>query len=82
MIVWCREEVAMDMLFHQTGLLVAAAQAESSRVRPEEEGMGHLVLLPTLRDRLMLRAGQLMIAAGEKLTAIGMKDIQLTQDLA
>jgi hypothetical protein len=52
------------------------------RKQPEEERMEHLLVLPTLGDRLMLQAGALMIAAGEKLRAIGMKDTRLSQDLA
>ncbi len=72
----------MDTLFHQTGLMAEAIRAGNDRALLSEECMGKLVLLPGLRDRLMLQAGHLMITMGEKLTAIGTKDIQLTQDPA
>ena len=72
----------MNSPFHQTGLLVAAIQAENSKKQPDEESMGHSVVHPALRDRLMLQAGQIMITMGEKLTEIGTKDNLPSQDLA
>ena len=43
---------------------------------------GHVVVLPTLRDRLTLRAGQLLITMGQKLTDSSTKGNQMSKDLA
>jgi hypothetical protein len=72
----------MDTLFHQTGLLVAAIQAENHQGQPSEERMGRLVIHRPLRDRLRLQAGQLLITMGGKLTAHGTKNIQPSQEPA
>jgi hypothetical protein len=74
----------MNAHFTHTSLLVAAIQAEQASLNsPSEECMGRLARRPSLlRDRLTLEAGQLMIAAGEKLTAISLRNIELSQDPA
>ena len=43
---------------------------------------GSVVVLPNLRDRLTLRAGQLLITMGQKLTDSSTKNIQISKDLA
>jgi hypothetical protein len=51
---------------------------------PEEYAQKHgsVVVLPTLRDRLTLRAGQLLITMGQKLTDSSTENIQISKDLA
>ena len=72
----------MDTLFHQTGLMVAACQAENHLEQQTEERMGRLVVHRPLRDRLRLQAGQLMITMGEKLAEHGTENIQPSQEPA
>jgi hypothetical protein len=70
----------MDTLFHQTGLMVAAIEAENRRAGPAEEHMERSAEVPALGDQLMLQAGQIMITMGERLMEIGMKNNQPSQD--
>jgi hypothetical protein len=42
---------------------------------------GSVIVLPTLRDRLTLRVGQLLITIGQKLTASSTKNMRLSKDL-
>ena len=65
------------------------AQVEMNYHEPAYENLeeyvqkhGSVVVLPTLRDRLALRAGQLLITMGQKLTDSGTKNIQMSKDLA
>lgn len=43
---------------------------------------GHVSRLPSLRDRLYLQMGKLLIAFGEKLTAISLKHVRLSEETA
>jgi hypothetical protein len=43
---------------------------------------GHVSTLPTVRDRLCLRTGALLIALGEKLTATSLKRMRVLEELA
>ncbi len=43
---------------------------------------GHASTLPALRDRLFLRTGTLLITMGEKLMAISLKHVRLSEELA
>jgi hypothetical protein len=42
---------------------------------------GTVVVFPAWRDRLALKFGQLLITMGQKLTASGQKNMQLSKDL-
>jgi hypothetical protein len=72
----------MDTLFHQTGLMVAACQAENHPGQRTEERTGRLTVRRPLRDRLRLQAGQLMVTMGEKLAAHGTENNQPSQEPA
>ena len=43
---------------------------------------GHVMVLPTLRDRLALRAGELLITIGQKMKAASIKHARLTEEIA
>ena len=43
---------------------------------------GHVSRLPNLRDRFYLRTGKLLITFGEKLTAISLQHMRLSEETA
>jgi hypothetical protein len=72
----------MYTAFYHTSLLVEAALAEDSLKACTQGTAVHRTLLLILRDRLALRAGQLLIASGRKLTALSTKRVHLAEDAA
>ena len=69
------------------GMYSTALQAEINHHEPEADNQeeyaqkhGFAVELPTLRDRLALQVGQLLITMGQKLTTASTKNLQLSKD--
>ena len=69
---------------YNTGAQMEMNYHEPACDNPEEYAQKHgsVVVLSTLRDHLALRAGQLLITMGQKLTDSGTKNIQMSKDLA
>lgn len=72
-----------------TGMYNTAVQIEMNYREPAPENSeeyaqkhGVVVILPGLRDRLALRAGQLLITMGQKLTESSTKNLKLSKDMA
>ena len=72
----------MYTAFHHTGLLVEAAQAADALKACSRGRSVRRTLLPSLRDRLVLRTGRWLIASGQRLTALSMKSVRLAEDAA
>jgi hypothetical protein len=64
------------------GLQAAAVNPKLNA--PDEEQYaqthGRLVILPSLRDRIFLRAGKFFIDAGRKLTSVSLEHMSLTEE--
>lgn len=72
----------MNTHFQHTSLLVETARARNALNNFADEFDGAVTLLPTLPSRITLQTGKLLITAGERLTALSMKNVQLSEDMA
>ena len=65
------------------GLQVAANDHKSKFLSEEEyaEMHGHIVNLPFLRDRIILRTGKLFIETGRKLTMTSLKHMHSMEEM-
>ncbi len=64
------------------GLKVTASdyEAQCDDLEQFAQRHGHVSRLPNLRDRLYLRMGKLLIAFGERLTALSLKHLRLSEE--
>jgi|GEM_PF-3578347 len=69
---------------HGSAQITTITHHQSIPENSEQYGQryGQVLILPNLRDRITIRIGQFLIAAGQRLTNAGTKNLHLSKEAA